>query len=115
MSVLKQAPIKADSSADLSLLNDHAELALIRMMASYPRFIEAAADAHEPHRIAFYLNDLAASFHALWNKGRDHPELKFIIEGQDDVTAARLRMVEATGLVIRSGLAMLGVKAAEEM
>ena len=115
MSVLKQASIKADSSADLSLLNDDAELALIRMMASYPRFIEAAADAHEPHRIAFYLNDLAASFHALWNKGRDHPELKFIIEGQDDVTAARLRMVEATGLVIRSGLAMLGVKAAEEM
>ena len=115
MSVLKQASIKADSSADLSLLNDDAELALIRMLASYPRFIEAAADAHEPHRIAFYLNDLAASFHALWNKGRDHPELKFIIEGQDDVTAARLRMVEATGLVIRSGLAMLGVKAAEEM
>ena len=115
MSVLKQAPIKADSSADLSLLTDDAELALIRMMASYPRFIEAAADAHEPHRIAFYLNDLAASFHALWNKGRDHPELKFIIEGQDDVTAARLRMVEATGLVIRSGLAMLGVKATEEM
>ena len=115
MSVLKQAPIKADASADLSLLTDDAELALIRMMATYPRFIEAAADAHEPHRIAFYLNDLAASFHALWNKGRDHPELKFIIEGQDDVTAARLRMVEATGLVIRSGLAMLGVKAAEEM
>ena len=115
MSVLKQAPIKADASADLSLLSDEAELTLIRMMASYPRFIEAAAEAHEPHRIAFYLNDLAASFHALWNKGRDHPELKFIIDDNEALTAARLRMVEATGLVIRSGLAMLGVEAAKEM
>ena len=114
-SVLRQAPFKADQSADLSLLKDDTELALIRMMASYPRFIEAAAEAHEPHRIAFYLNDLAASFHALWNKGRDHPELKFIIEDDQAVTAARLRMVEAAALVIRSGLDMLGVEAAEEM
>ena len=114
-SVLRQAPLKADPSADVSMLNDDAELALIRLMASYPRFVEAAAEAHEPHRIAFYLNDLAASFHALWNKGRDHPELKFIIDGDDALTAARLRMVDAAALVIRSGLAMLGVDAAEEM
>ena len=104
-----------DAHADLSLIGDAAEIALIKMMASYPRVIESAAAAHEPHRIAFYLNDLAASFHALWNKGRDNPDLKFIIEGDDAVTAARLRMVDAAALVIRSGLAMLGVDAAEEM
>ena len=114
-SVLRQAPIQADAHADLSLLKDDAEIALIKLMASYPRFIEAAADAHEPHRVAFYLNDLAAAFHSLWNKGRDNPELKFIIEGDDAVTAARLRMVEACALVIQSGLAMLGVTAAEDM
>jgi arginyl-tRNA synthetase len=105
----------SEENADLSLLSDEAELALIKIMASYPRVVEAAADAHEPHRIAFYLNDLAAAFHSLWNKGRDHPELKFIIEGREAVTLARLKMVEATALVIRSGLAMLGVSAAEDM
>jgi len=114
-SVLRQAPKIKDENVDLSLLSDEAELALIKMMASYPRVVEAAADAHEPHRIAFYLNDLAAAFHSLWNKGRDHPELKFIIEGQETVTLARLKMVEATALVIRSGLAMLGVSALEDM
>ncbi|NBQ82994.1 MAG: arginine--tRNA ligase [Alphaproteobacteria bacterium] len=114
-SVLRQAPKMSEENADLSLLSDEAELALIKIMASYPRVVEAAADAHEPHRIAFYLNDLAAAFHSLWNKGRDHPELKFIIEGQEAVTLARLKMVEATALVIRSGLAMLGVSAAEDM
>ena len=114
-SVLRQAPKMSEENADLSLLRDEAELALIKIMASYPRVVEAAADAHEPHRIAFYLNDLAAAFHSLWNKGRDHPELKFIIEGHEAVTLARLKMVEATALVIRSGLAMLGVSAAEDM
>ena len=114
-SVLRQAPKMSEENADLSLLSDEAELALIKIMASYPRVVEAAADAHEPHRIAFYLNDLAAAFHSLWNKGRDHPELKFIIEGHEAVTLARLKMVEATALVIRSGLAMLGVSAAEDM
>ncbi len=116
-SVLRSAQISTDAraNADLSLLKDDAEIALIKMMASYPRFVESAAEAHEPHRIAFYLNDLAASFHALWNKGRDHPDLKFIIEGDDALTAARLQMVDAAALVIRSGLAMLGVEAAEQM
>jgi len=114
-SVLRQAPKMSEENADLSLLSDEAELALIKIMASYPRVVEAAADAHEPHRIAFYLNDLAAAFHSLWNKGRDHPELKFFIEGHEAVTLARLKMVEATALVIRSGLAMLGVSAAEDM
>ena len=113
-SVLRSADI-AFEDADLTLLQDEGEIALIKMMATYPRFVESAAEAHEPHRIAFYLNDLAASFHSLWNKGRDNPNLKFIIEGNNDVTAARLKMVQAAALVIQSGLDMLGVKAAEEM
>ena len=114
-SVLRQAPKINDDNLDLSLLKDDAELLLIKLMASYPRMVEAAADAHEPHRIAFYLNDLAAAFHSLWNKGRDFSELKFIIDGDEAVTLARLKMVEATALVICSGLAMLGVSAAEDM
>ena len=112
--MLRSAKASTDN-ADLSLLKDEAEIALVKMMATYPRFVESAAEAHEPHRIAFYLNDLAASFHSLWNKGRDHPDLKFIIEDDEAVTAARLKMVEAAALVIQSGLAMLGVEAAEEM
>ena len=113
-SVLRSANISFEN-ADLNLLQDEGEIALVKMMATYPRFVESAAEAHEPHRIAFYLNDLAASFHSLWNKGRDNPDLKFIIEENDDVTAARLKMVQAAALVIQSGLDMLGVKAAEEM
>jgi arginyl-tRNA synthetase len=114
-SVLRTAGIKAGDDAELGLLRDEAEIALCKILATYPRFVESAAEAYEPHRIAFYLQDLAASFHALWNKGRDNPGLKFIIENDNKLTAARLRMVEATALVIRSGLAMLGVEAAEEM
>lgn len=114
-SVMRSANLGANDHADLSLLDDEAELNLIKVMASFPRMVEAAAEAHEPHRIAFYLNDLAAAFHALWNKGRDKPELKFIIEDNEDVTAARLRMVDAATVVLRAGLAILGVDAAEEM
>ena len=114
-SVLRSAAAKASPDADVTLLTDEAEVNLIKLMASYPRQVEAAAEAHEPHRIAFYLNDLAAAFHTLWNKGRDNPALKFIIEDNDQITAARLRMVEAAALVIRNGLDMLGVDAAEEM
>jgi arginyl-tRNA synthetase len=115
MSVLRSGSGKYNAGADLTLLTDDAEINLIKIMASYPRQVEAAAEAYEPHRIAFYLNDLAAAFHALWNKGRDNPRLKFIIEDDDDITAARLRMVDALALVIRNGLAMLGVDAVEEM
>ena len=113
-SVLKSSG-QIETDADLGLLEDEAEMNLIRMMASWPRQVEAAAEAHEPHRIAFYLQDLAAAFHALWNKGRDDPALKFIRDDSPAHTAARLRMVEAAALVIRSGLAMLGVDAKEEM
>ena len=113
-SVLKSSGT-VDADVDLGLLEDEAEMNLIRMMASWPRQVEAAAEAHEPHRIAFYLQDLAAAFHALWNKGRDDPGLKFIRDDSPAYTAARLRMVDAAALVIRSGLAMLGVDAKEEM
>ena len=113
-SVLRQSGGGSHDDADFTLLEDNAELDLIRMMASWPRVVESAAEAHEPHRIAFFLNDLAASFHALWNRGRDKPELRFIVDDKS-VTIARLAMVEAAALVIRSGLAMLGVEAAEEM
>ena len=113
-SVLKSSGT-VDADVDLGLLENEAEMNLIRMMASWPRQVEAAAEAHEPHRIAFYLQDLAAAFHALWNKGRDDPALKFIRDDSPAYTAARLRMVEAAALVIRSGLAMLGVDAKEEM
>ncbi|MGC6485826.1 MAG: arginine--tRNA ligase [Candidatus Puniceispirillales bacterium] len=114
-SVLKSAEKQASDDADLSLLSHESELNLIRIMASWPRQVEAAAEAHEPHRIAFYLQDLAAAFHALWNKGRDEPELKFIRDDSPNHTAARLQMVAAAALVIRSGLAMLGVEAREDM
>jgi arginyl-tRNA synthetase len=77
--------------------------------------IEAAALAHEPHRIAFFLYDLAAQFHALWNRGNDDPGRRFLIENQKDVSRARLELALGIGQVIRSGLALMGVEAAEEM
>ena len=114
-SVLRQAPSSRSADADLSLLADAAELELIRMLASWPKLVEGAAEAREPHRIAFFLYDLASVFHALWNKGRDEPELRFILDDNPALTGARTAMVEAAALVIRSGLAMLGVEATEEM
>jgi arginyl-tRNA synthetase len=71
--------------------------------------------AHEPHRIAFYLYDLAAAFHALWNRGNDDPARRFIIDGEPRLTAARLALAQAVGQVIGNGLAIMGVEAAEEM
>jgi len=82
--------------ADLERLNDEAEIALIRKLAQYPRLIEAAADAHEPHRIGFYLYDLAAEFHGLWNRGKDSPQLRFIYETDRELTRARVALVAAT-------------------
>jgi arginyl-tRNA synthetase len=101
--------------ADLSILNDEAELALIRKLAQWRRLIEAAAEFHEPHRVAFYLYDLASAFHSLWNKGKDAPHLRFIIEDNPKFTIARLSLVSGLVGVLASGLAILGVKAAEEM
>jgi arginyl-tRNA synthetase len=99
---------------DLALLDDE-ELALVRIAVQYPRVIEAAAATREPHRIAFYLSDLAAAFHALWNRGNDDPARRFLMVNQMEVTAARLALADAVGQIIRNGLRLMGVEAAEEM
>jgi len=102
-------------SALLDRLGDAGELALIRLIAQWPRQVEAAASAHEPHRIAFYLYDLAAAFHAHWNRGRDESGLRFIVEEDIELTRARLALVQAVGIVIGSGLKVFGVSPVEEM
>jgi arginyl-tRNA synthetase len=101
--------------APLERLDDTAELGLMRRLALYPRMIESAATAHEPHRIAFYLYDLASEFHALWTRGRDLPHLRFIINNDAEITRARLAMVQGVVSVLASGLAVLGVHAPDEM
>jgi len=101
--------------AELGRLSDPAELALMRRIAMYPRVVEAAAQAHEPHRIAFYLYDLASEFHALWTLGNAAPHLRFIIQDDRQTTAARLVLVKGVVTVLASGLALLGVKAPDEM
>jgi arginyl-tRNA synthetase len=101
--------------APLDRLVDSAEIDLLKRVAQWPRTVEAAAQAHEPHRIAFYLHDLASAFHALWNKGNEDPGLRFIIAAEPDLTAARLALIEAVRTVIASGLAVMGVEPVEEM
>jgi arginyl-tRNA synthetase len=101
--------------ADLSILSDEAEMDLIHRIAQFPRTIEAAAEAHEPHRVAFYLYDLASAFHSLWNKGKDLPQLRFVNLTDKDSTQARLALVHALKGVLASGLATLGVTAPDEM
>jgi len=103
------------STADLSILTDESELALIKRMANWPRLVESAAVAHEPHRIAFYLYDLASEYHALWNKGNDHPNLRFMIEGDLEATRARLAMISSLAMIIATGLNILGVEPVMEM
>jgi arginyl-tRNA synthetase len=102
------------SEADLSLL-DGEELALVKRAAQYPRVIEGAAMAHEPHRIAFFLYDLAAEFHALWNRGNDDPSRRFLLENNPQLSRARLELALGIGQIIRSGLDLMGVAATEEM
>ncbi|MBN9039978.1 MAG: arginine--tRNA ligase [Rhizobiales bacterium 62-47] len=101
--------------AQLERLTDPAELDLIRRLALYPRIVESAALAHEPHRVAFYLYDLASEFHAHWTKGRDAPHLRFIINNDAEITLARLALVQGVVSVLASGLAVLGVHAPAEM
>ena len=103
------------AEADMSLLADDAELALIRTLAGWPRLVEAAAQAREPHRIAYYLNDVAAGFHGLWNKGNEDVGLRFIIADDAALTKSRLALVRSVAVVIASGLAVMGVKPVEEM
>ena len=102
-------------TAALDRLSDPAELALMRQIALYPRVVEAAAAAHEPHRIAFYLFDLASEFHALWTLGNSSPHLRFIIHNDRQMTLARLVLVQGVVAVLASGLDLLGVGAPNEM
>jgi arginyl-tRNA synthetase len=103
------------AGAAVERLTDPAELELLRRLALYPRAIEAAAAAREPHRIAFYLYDLASEFHGLWTRGRDLPYLRFIINNDAGMTKARLALVQGVVSVLASGLAVLGVHAPDEM
>jgi arginyl-tRNA synthetase len=103
------------AGAPVERLTDPAELDLLKRLALYPRMIEGAAAAHEPHRIAFYLYDLASEFHALWTKGRDLPYLRFISDKDAEMTKARLAMVQGVVSVLASGLGILGVHAPNEM
>jgi arginyl-tRNA synthetase len=108
------AGIDTGAAAELSLL-DPEELGLVKLAAQFPRLVEAAAQAHEPHRIAFYLNDLAAAFHALWNRGNDDPSRRFLLDHNAPLTRARLELAAGIGQIIRNGLGIMGVAAAEEM
>jgi arginyl-tRNA synthetase len=112
---LPQEVAKLAGHADLARLNDPAELALMRQIALCPRIIAAAAAAHEPHRIAFYLFDLASEFHALWTLGNASPHLRFIIQNDRQLTEARLVLIQGVAAVLASGLALLGVEAPNEM
>ncbi len=105
--MLKEAP--------LDCLSDDGEVSLLRRLALFPRTVELAAAAHEPHRIAFYLYELASEFHAHWTRGKDLPHLRFIIQNDRETTIARLALVEGIVTVLASGLALLGVSAPEEM
>ena len=109
-----EAGVSLDAPADLNLL-DEEEIGLVKLAAQYPRTVEAAAMAHEPHRIAFFLYDLAAAFHALWHRGNDDPNRRFLVENNPELSRARLELALGIGQVIRSGLALMGVTATEEM
>src|SRR5262249_983073 len=109
---LAEAALRA---APLALLADPAELALIRLLAGWPRVVEAAAEAHEPHRVAFYLQEGAAQFHLLWTKGRDEAQLRFITAGAPGLARGRLALVRGVASGTASGLGVIGVTPAEEM
>jgi arginyl-tRNA synthetase len=115
-STLRKAAVEgiAPSAVALDRLGAE-ELALVKLAAQFPREVEAAAKAREPHRIAFYLYDLAAAFHAFWNMGNDDPAKRIIVAQDQELTAARLFLAAQIGQVIRNGLALLGVQAVEEL
>ena len=103
------------AGANMSLLTDESELALIKKLAQFPRAVEGAAQAHEPHRIAFYAHEVAAIFHSLWTRGKESPHLRFMVLASSDVTRARLALITGTAQVLRSALNLLGVEAISEM
>jgi arginyl-tRNA synthetase len=111
----EESRIELLSKAPLDRLTDPAELAIVKKLALYPRLVETAAAAHEPHRIAFYLYDLASEFHAHWTQGKGLPHLRFIIQNDEEMTVARLALIQAVVTVLASGLGLLGVGAPEEM
>ena len=106
---------EALARSDLDLLTDEGEVALIRRIAQFPRVVEAASAAHEPHRIGFYLYELAGDFHTLWNRGKDLPQLRFIYESDRELTRARVALVASVKRVLASGLGILGVHAMHEL
>ncbi len=103
------------AAGPLHLLTDSDELGLIKSLAGWPRLVESAAEAYEPHRVAFYLYDLASAFHALWNRGNDDASLRFLLPDQRELTAARLALVQGLAFVIASGLTVFGVEPVEEL
>ncbi len=103
------------AKARLDLLAERDEIALVRLLAQWPHVVEGAAEAHEPHRIAFYLHDVAASFHGLWSKGTSDARMRFIQSGARELTLARLALVQAVAFVVASGLAVFGVTPAAEL
>ena len=114
-SVLRQEGLPNWDRADLSLLQASHEVRLIKQLVSWPHLVRSAANSHEPHKIAFYLIDLAALFHGLWTAGREDPSLRFILESDAEMTAARLSLVQAAVHVLNAGLNLLSVNAPEEM
>ena len=119
-SVLRKAEaqgitVETPQDVDFNLLTDESETGLMRKIAAFPRMLEAAAAAHEPHRISFYLHDLASDFHALWNKGKEAPQLRFIVEGQIGLSKSRLAFLAAIRYCIANGLRILGLKLVEDM
>ncbi len=103
------------AGADFSLLTNSAELAVIKKLAQFPRAVEAAAQAHEPHRIAFYAHEVAAVFHSLWTRGKESPHLRFMVPASSDISKARLALITGTAQVLRLSLNLLGVEAISEM
>jgi len=114
-SVMRKAADMGIDAPSAPFLEDDAEIALARKIAEWPRLIEIAARNNEPHRVAFYLYDLASDFHGLWNKGNEKPGLRFLQEGDNAATAAKIALPRAVGVVISNGLSILGVTPVEEM
>ena len=106
---------RVHGSSDFSLLNDESERAIVRRLAGYPKMLEAAAVAHEPHRISFFLYELASDFHSLWNKGKESPQLRFIVKDDVTLTDTRLAFLRAIRYILANGLRILGVTPVEEM
>ena len=103
------------TNCDLNLLQDDGEIAIIKKIAEFPRVVQGAAAAHEPHRIAFYMYEMASALHAQWNRGKELPHLRFIDEKNPDATSARLALCRAVRYVLSNGLGILGVVPVEEM